>query len=424
MNGAAATVVSPSTPTPAAPRVISVDVIRGLTILAMIFVNDIAGVPDTPAWLKHIQPPLADGMTVVDLVFPAFLFIVGLSIPLALRSRQARGETTGGTVLHVLTRSLSLLTIGVFMVNAEHLAPHGLLDPNAWTLLAYSGVVLFWMRWPARSPRDARLQHALQAAGVALMVAAALLYRADGGSGLIQMRPHWWGILGLIGWAYLVATLTYLLVRGNPGLLLAASAALFAFYIALEGGWLDPLKQTSPFGSAGPTLGSHGALVLLGAFMGRMFLPDAPHRTPAARAAWGGLVAAGLALAGWLLYLPHERVPCLIINKILATPPWCLFSAAITAACLVVVSLLVDRGSPPAWAALPELAGKNALLAYILAPILYAAFGGFAELTGTTNVLRLLATPFPLGLARSLALALLVTGIAAWLTRRRITLKI
>lgn len=424
MHGAAAAMVSPSAPTPPTPRVVSVDVIRGLTILAMIFVNDIAGVPDTPAWLRHIQPPLADGMTVVDLVFPAFLFIVGLSIPLALRSRQATGETTGGTVLHVLTRSLSLLVIGVLMVNAEHLAPNGLLGPNAWTLLAYAGVILFWLRWPARGPQDARLQRVLQAAGVVVMVAAALLYRAEAGSGLFQMRTHWWGILGLIGWAYLVATLTYLLVRGNPGLLLGASAGLFALYVALEGGWLDPLKQTPPFGSAGPTLGSHSALVLLGAFMGRMFLPEAPRRTLAARALWGALVAAGFALAGWLLYLPHARVPCLIINKILGTPPWCLFSAAITAACLVVVSLLVDRRSPPAWAALPQLAGKNALLAYILAPIAYALFGGFAELTGTDNLLHVLAAPFAVGLARSIALAFLVTGIAAWASRHRITLRI
>jgi predicted acyltransferase len=415
---------SASTSTPPAVRVTSIDVMRGLTILAMIFVNDIAGVPDTPAWLKHIQPPLADGMTVVDVVFPAFLFIVGLSIPLALRSRQVKGESTLGTVRHVLTRSLSLLIIGVFMVNAEHLAPHGLLDPNAWTLLAYGGVILFWVRWPARSPRDARLQHRLQAAGVMLMVAAALLYRAEGGSGLIQMRPHWWAILGLIGWAYLVAALTYLLVRGNPGLLVAASAGLFACYVALEGGWVEWLHRMPPFGSVGPTLGSHGALVLLGAFIGRRFLPEAPRWTPAARVAWGSLVAAGFALAGWLLHLPHERIPCLIVNKILATPPWCLLSAAITTACLVAVSLVVDRAAPPRWSILPELAGKNALLAYILAPVIYAVFSLIADLTATTNLLHVLATPFALGLTRSVAMALLVTCIAAWLTRRRITLRI
>jgi hypothetical protein len=73
---------------------------------------------------------------------------------------------------------------------------------------------------------------------------------------------------------------------------------------------------------------------------------------------------------------------------------------------------------------LPELAGKNALLAYILAPVIYALFGGFADLTGTDNLLHTLGSPFALGLGRSIAMALLVCGVAAWLTRRRIPLKI
>ncbi len=68
-------------------RVVSIDILRGLTILVMIFVNDIAGVIGLPSWLKHIQPPDADGMTFVDVVFPAFLFIVGMSIPQSLGKR-------------------------------------------------------------------------------------------------------------------------------------------------------------------------------------------------------------------------------------------------------------------------------------------------------------------------------------------------
>ena len=54
-----------------------------MTILVMIFVNDLAGVRGAPAWMKHIHPSDADGMTFVDVVFPAFLFIVGTSIPSA-----------------------------------------------------------------------------------------------------------------------------------------------------------------------------------------------------------------------------------------------------------------------------------------------------------------------------------------------------
>jgi hypothetical protein len=49
------------------PRVASVDTMRGLTILLMVFVNDLG--PAAPAWMHHIQPPDADGMTLADVVF-------------------------------------------------------------------------------------------------------------------------------------------------------------------------------------------------------------------------------------------------------------------------------------------------------------------------------------------------------------------
>ena len=74
-------------------RLASLDALRGFTILVMIFVNDVAGVSGAPAWMKHIDPPDADGMTFVDVVFPAFLFIVGMSIPMALERRFERGES-------------------------------------------------------------------------------------------------------------------------------------------------------------------------------------------------------------------------------------------------------------------------------------------------------------------------------------------
>lgn len=75
-------------------RIVSVDTLRGLTILLMIFVNDLG--PAAPAWMHHIQPPGADGMTLADVVFPAFLFIVGLSIPLRSSRGAWRQESVGG----------------------------------------------------------------------------------------------------------------------------------------------------------------------------------------------------------------------------------------------------------------------------------------------------------------------------------------
>ena len=72
-----------------AARVTSVDTLRGLTIFLMIFVNDLGR--GAPSWMHHIQPPRADGMTLADIVFPFFLFIVGVSIPLALERSRAAG---------------------------------------------------------------------------------------------------------------------------------------------------------------------------------------------------------------------------------------------------------------------------------------------------------------------------------------------
>ncbi len=74
-------------------RIVSVDVLRGLTILLMIFVNDLG--PHAPSWMHHIKPSSADGMTLADVVFPAFLFIVGVSIPLAFERAPRPGRRAG-----------------------------------------------------------------------------------------------------------------------------------------------------------------------------------------------------------------------------------------------------------------------------------------------------------------------------------------
>jgi uncharacterized membrane protein len=75
-----------------ARRIPSIDALRGLVIFTMIYVNDVAGAPSriVPAWMRHFHGR-GSGMTFVDLVFPAFLFVVGMSVPFALTTRQARG---------------------------------------------------------------------------------------------------------------------------------------------------------------------------------------------------------------------------------------------------------------------------------------------------------------------------------------------
>ena len=126
-------------------RILSIDAFRGITILVMIFVNELAGIRDIPQWLKHM-PADADAMTFVDAVFPAFLFIVGMSIPFAINSRLAKGDSFWQLQQHILFRTLGLLVLGFFMVNAEEGYNESLMgiSINLWSLLFFEGVILIW----------------------------------------------------------------------------------------------------------------------------------------------------------------------------------------------------------------------------------------------------------------------------------------
>src|ERR1039458_8728920 len=127
-----------STTEPASSRIRSIDALRGFVMFMMIFVNDLAGAPRrvVPDWMVHFSDrhKHGSGMTFVDLVFPAFLFIVGMSIPFALGSRLNKDGALWKTVLHVVTRTLALLVIGIFMVNGEE--GGGLLWSNSMFLCA------------------------------------------------------------------------------------------------------------------------------------------------------------------------------------------------------------------------------------------------------------------------------------------------
>ena len=96
----------------AAPRLLSLDVLRGATIAAMILVNN-------PGSWSHVYPPLRHaewhGCTPTDLVFPFFLFMVGVSIALALGGRVDRGDPRGAIVVKTLRRGLLLYLFGLLL---------------------------------------------------------------------------------------------------------------------------------------------------------------------------------------------------------------------------------------------------------------------------------------------------------------------
>jgi len=135
-----------------AGRVLSLDLFRGITIAAMILVNN-AGDGDAAYWpLKHAR---WNGWTPTDLIFPFFLFIVGVSMTFSFSSRFKHGESRSHLMAHVLKRAVILFALGVFLngfPNQYHLASiriEGVLQRIALCYL-FSSVLLLWSDWRGR----------------------------------------------------------------------------------------------------------------------------------------------------------------------------------------------------------------------------------------------------------------------------------
>jgi predicted acyltransferase len=117
-----ATDISPDNPPPTT-RLLSLDVLRGLTIAFMILVNN-SGDGAHAYWaLKHTA---WNGFTPTDLVFPVFLFLIGVSIVFSTASRLARGITRQSLFFHTLRRTIVLFLLGLLVNSYPHFNLHTL----------------------------------------------------------------------------------------------------------------------------------------------------------------------------------------------------------------------------------------------------------------------------------------------------------
>jgi len=392
-------------------RVLPIDAFRGLTFLVMVWVNEMHGVTGISRWWKHM-PADADAMSFVDAVFPAFLFIVGMSIPFAIHARIAKGDGWAALQGHIAWRALALIVMGVFMVNAEEGYVHEAsmaLPIEAWSLLFYAAVGLVWGVYRAPSPA---MDRALRGAGVALMVLLAWLYHGgpDGSQG---MAPQWWGILGLIGWAYLISCVLYQLARGKVfalWLMLAGCVAYYAGHAALG----DNATGLAAVLLSQDGHAAHTSIVLAGVICALIY-----HEVDAARPlALAKRHALAVAMAVALLAAGFALRPLFPISKIYATPSWCLLSAAACVGIYALLQALIVQAGVSGWVAWVEPAANNPLVTYLL-PFVIAAVMGWAG-WGWPPALK----DGALGIAFCALYAAAVLWVVAGLNRLNVRLKL
>ena len=291
-------------------RVASLDAFRGLTILGMLLVNNIALDEATPAQLTHA--PWGEGIRFADLVFPWFLLIVGLAIPFSAASARRRGVPAWRWDLRVLTRTALLVLLGCLIDSSIAHRPVFGLGVLQLIGLAYCVGALL---------HDLPLERRLLIAG-GLLVAHWLTIRympVPGlGAGIFTEREN---IISHINWQY-----------------------------------LEPMHLRGLV-SVVPT----AALVLIGAALGELLGRDA--LSPARKA--GRLLSAGIGLlaVGWLWSFD------LPFSKSIWTASYVVFAAGTGAVTLGLLHLMMDVNGWRAWAYPLVVLGANAIFAYVV-PIL------------------------------------------------------
>ncbi|MBX2815479.1 MAG: DUF1624 domain-containing protein [Saprospiraceae bacterium] len=387
-------------------RLDSIDILRAVTMLLMIWVNDFWSLVDIPGWLKHM-PSDADALGFSDVIFPLFLFIVGLSIPFSIPKRLA-DTSRSALIRHITFRTISLITMGVFLVNLENIQPAAMvLSKPAWQSLLIVSFFLIWNDYQKLRPTIRNLGISC---GVVLLLILVVTYRGGTEATPIGMRIYWWGILGLIGWAYCTAASLYLLLSGKLTKLIAALAFLLLFLVACHAGVLDSLDPIKKYvWLVGD--GSFAAFTMAGVVASQI-LKRATHANAASFVRDILIFAVIMCIFGVLTRSSWE------LSKIRATPAWVGYCTSISLLCLLFFHWLADKKKMVGWSRVIKPAGRYTLTCYLL-PFLYYAF-----------VLQLDA-PLPeylrtggTGLIKSFTFAMLIVMVTGLINRIGIRLKL
>ncbi|MBC9797985.1 heparan-alpha-glucosaminide N-acetyltransferase domain-containing protein [Sinomicrobium weinanense] len=389
-------------------RLRSIDILRALTMFFMIWVNDFWTLKEVPKWLEHAKAS-EDYLGFSDIIFPLFLFIVGLSIPLAIKNRLGRGDSQWTIARHILIRSFSLLLIGVYMVNYETAYDDGIIiGKYLWCIFMAVAVFLIWTHWK-KSPVPKKWHFPLQVLGILVLLFLAIIYKG-GASGEHWMRTQWWGILGLIGWAYLVNALVFLYARGNFAIMIAAW--LVFNILSVLGQTEMALKPDGVFSYASTILGGTVPGFTTAGIVASLVFDK--WSKASIKQAYAILVAIGVIC---LIYGLGTR-PLWGISKLRGTPSWLAVCSAMGFMLFALLHYIADKKKIINWARIIAPAGTATLTCYLLPYIIYPAreFVNF-RLPDVLNT-------GIIGLLGSLVFAYLVVALTGWLEKKGIKLKL
>lgn len=392
-------------------RLDSIDVFRAVTMFLMIFVNDLWTLEDVPDWLKHSKAA-QDAMGLSDVVFPGFLFIVGLSIPFAIANRKKKGDSDALIIRHIAERTFALLLMGIFIVNYENIAGEAMaVSKYVWEIGMVIAFFLIWNVYPS-NPDKKGLYTALKVAGYLLLVGLSVIYKGGDAENPSWMETHWYGILGLIGWSYLLGALAYLPTRDRLTWAIAGWLFFVLFNLADFAGvldFLDPVRKYIWIVGGG----SMPAFVMGGVVASVIYRNSAGRNSVS-----NGYLVLLIVLGLICLAYGFGTRPFWGISKIRATPAWVGICSGISFLAFAFLFWLVDLKKIKNWANIIKPAGTATLTCYLIPYIWYAVI----TLAGIS--LPMYLRTGIIGLVKSACFSLLVILLTGAINRIGIKLKI
>lgn len=369
-------------------RLQSLDVFRGATIAGMMLVNN-------PGDWGHVYAPFLhakwDGWTFTDLIFPFFLWIVGVAMTLSFAKRIERGDDKKKLMLHVVRRAAIIFGLGLFLAGFPFF--------SNWATIRIPGV--------------------LQRIALCYLIASAIYLRTS-----IKGQIIWTSALLVVYW--LLVMLVPVPGYGAGVLEAKGSLAWFVDSTVLAGHtWRGaPVPGFDPEGivSTIPAI----ATTLFGILAGHMLRMK---KEPAEKTVWMFVVANGLLFAGLVMdnWLP--------INKNLWTSTYSVFMAGMALNIFALCYWIIDIRGYQRWSKPFAIYGLNAITVFVLAGV----FGRLMVMipVGTTpegkdimlktaiyqNIFAPIASEYNASLLFALCFVLFLYGIAYLMYRRQWFLK-
>lgn len=351
-------------------RIISLDVLRGITVMMMVLVNNPGSWGNIFAPLEHAE---WNGCTPTDLVFPFFIFILGAAIPLAIVTKELNRQT----FLKILTRSLRIISLGLFLGFYGKIELFNLEGyPLLLSKLIITGIVAY-----------ALLGNFEQKIKLYLVLALFFIFMFLAFSGIeAYSEVRLPGVLQRIGLVYFFASLVYLKTN-IKGQILTVALLLLGYWAVMTlipvpgfgpanldkgtnlAGWIDNLLLENHLWSYSKTWDPEGILStipaiangIVGLLIGQLLNSSLAKNDKAVKMFGTGWALVILGLI-WNQFFP--------MNKSLWTSSFVLYTAGFATLFLAAFYYLIDIKGYKKWTTPILFWGVNPMIVFFLSGIL------------------------------------------------------